>query len=181
MIGRIGPDDWCMLAASIFFAGLTAISLAGAWDGLGVHEWDLTAEETVRAYMWFTLASFLFFATILCTKLAIGLALCRVATGRRGYIYPLYACLTLFTTVIITSSVYLGLHCRPFAYNWDKDIPDGTCRNPFNIVIVYYTVSITNITTNWFCAILPIPLLWNVQMDRRNKISVLACLSLGFL
>ena len=178
---HIGADDWCMAMGGFFMVGLTAVTLAGAWEGIGVHEWDLTAKEKLWASMWFTMFSFWFFATVLCTKLAIAFLLCRVANGQRRYTHALHACIALFTTVITGGCIYLGLHCQPFAFNWDKNIEGGVCLDPKNVRTVYYVVSITNITTNWFCALLPIPLLWNIQMDMKNKISVLACLSLGFL
>ena len=178
---HIGPDDWCMVPGAFFFAGLTVTSLIGAWNGIGTHEWNLAEDETPRAAMWLTIGSLWFFATVLCTKLAIAFMLCRVARGRHNYIHALHACMALFTVTILAGCMYLILHCRPFAYNWDKGITGGACRHPNNVKVIYYTITSTDIATNWFCALLPIPLLWNVQMDLRHKISVVACMSLGFL
>lgn len=38
-----------------------------------------------------------------------------------------------------------------------------------------------NIAIDWLCALMPIPLLWNVPLDRRAKLSVAVLLSLGVL
>lgn len=39
----------------------------------------------------------------------------------------------------------------------------------------------TNIATDFFFAILPIPLLWHIQMNKRTKIALMAVLGLGIL
>ncbi|KAB2110420.1 hypothetical protein AG0111_0g1641 [Alternaria gaisen] len=42
-----------------------------------------------------------------------------------------------------------------------------------------FALSAVSIFSDWFCAIIPIPLLWNVQIDFRVKISIIALLGLG--
>jgi hypothetical protein len=37
-----------------------------------------------------------------------------------------------------------------------------------------------NIFTDWVTAFMPIPLLWNVQLNRNTKVSVVCVLGLGF-
>jgi hypothetical protein len=46
---------------------------------------------------------------------------------------------------------------------------------------MYYATTAVNIATDWFCALLPVPLLWNVQLNLNAKISVGVILGLGAL
>lgn len=62
--------------------------------------------------------------------------------------------------------------------NWDINVP-GYCNAREIQTALSYLVAAISITTDWIFALLPIFLLWNVQMKTRIKISVLALLSLG--
>lgn len=42
-----------------------------------------------------------------------------------------------------------------------------------------FTLSSTNILTDWTCALLPIPLLWSLEMNRNSKIAAGILLSFG--
>ncbi|TKA65865.1 hypothetical protein B0A55_07943 [Friedmanniomyces simplex] len=46
---------------------------------------------------------------------------------------------------------------------------------------VYYATTAVNIAIDWYCALLPIPLLWHAPLDLRTKFSVAFLLSLGVL
>lgn len=51
--------------------------------------------------------------------------------------------------------------CRPVQYFWDKTIPGGYCGNDFGIL---YGVAGPNIATDLAVLILPLPILWKLQM-----------------
>jgi len=57
----------------------------------------------------------------------------------------------------------------------------GHCQSAFKLTDIYYATTAVNIATDWFCALLPLPLLWNVPMNPQAKISVAILLSMGSL
>lgn len=57
----------------------------------------------------------------------------------------------------------------------------GTCQDRNVQTVLFYAVAIVNILSDWVFAILPIFLLWNVQLDWRVKGSVIVILGLGIL
>lgn len=65
------------------------------------------------------------------------------------------------------------------SYAWDTSTPGGKCNDPTILEDVYYATTAVNIVTDWFCALLPVPLLWSVQLNRNAKLSVACLLSLG--
>lgn len=63
---------------------------------------------------------------------------------------------------------------------WDSSI-SGTCVDREIVARGVYVYSSVNIVLDWLYAILPMPLLWNLQMNTRVKLSVMFVLSLGVL
>jgi hypothetical protein len=55
------------------------------------------------------------------------------------------------------------------------------CQPSIYLQNVYYFCSSVNIFTDWATALMPLGLLWNVQMNRNTKISVAVILGLGIL
>lgn len=72
------------------------------------------------------------------------------------------------------------LRCRPMAGYWDKTLkPD--CYD-ISLFITFGLVNTAfNIFTDVVLATLPVPIVWNLQMKRRVKISVIGILSMGYL
>jgi hypothetical protein len=59
---------------------------------------------------------------------------------------------------------------------------EGTyCEPSVYLQNVYFFCTSVNIFTDWATALMPIALLWNVQMNRNTKISVAGILGLGIL
>lgn len=70
------------------------------------------------------------------------------------------------------------LLCRPFAYNWDPTIKDFTCGNRN---AAYLGAGSLNIITDLMVLCLPIPMVWNLQIPRRNKVILSAVFGMGLL
>lgn len=65
---------------------------------------------------------------------------------------------------------------------WNKALPGGGQCIPGDIVVaVAYTGFAIGIGTDFIFALLPIPMLWNVQLNWRVKLAIMGILSLGLL
>lgn len=69
------------------------------------------------------------------------------------------------------------LLCRPFNYNWNKTI-DGYCANE---QLAYPTAGIINFLLDIAIIVLPLPLLWNIQLPLLKKVGIMFMLSIGIL
>ena len=67
--------------------------------------------------------------------------------------------------------------CRPIAYTWDKSI-DGTCGNATQ---AYEAVGIINLITDLAIIILPMPLLWQLQLPLAKKVALTAIFGIGIV
>ena len=78
-----------------------------------------------------------------------------------------------FLSVVLESFLF----CHPIAFNWDKSI-DGTCTDPS---LAYLMAAITNLLIDAIIVLLPIPVLWTLQMPLFQKVAITGMFSLGLL
>ncbi|KAF2497887.1 hypothetical protein BU16DRAFT_559613 [Lophium mytilinum] len=174
-------DDYSIFLALVCFLGLVGCDIVGVvHGGVGLHVTevvgkygrqpltifakDLIAVQILWATsLMFTKTSILFFYTRIFTVPAF-----RLAARIIGVVVVLWA-----LSVIICGF----LLCRPFAFNWDQTIPNGHCGNQ---ILSYELTGAFNICTDVIVLALPLPLIWNLQMKRANKIGLLGVFTVGF-
>ena len=77
----------------------------------------------------------------------------------------------LISTVVATSLI-----CKPIAYNWDYTIPDGACGKAK--AYATYT-ALANLLLDFIVVMLPMRILWGLQMATRRKVAVSGMFSMG--
>ncbi|KAJ5133171.1 hypothetical protein N7526_004536 [Penicillium atrosanguineum] len=168
-------EDWIMTAALVPFTVLVAGCVGGAFNGIGILN-STFAEPGNERYEAEGKKFFLIFevgycAAIIPIKLSISWMLIRVASGRKEYLYVQYAVIATFVIMNIIALIFILTNCIP-----DRN---GHCQPSYVLADVYYACTAVNILTDWVTAFLPIPLLWNVQINRNTKISIIGLMGLG--
>ncbi|EOD43675.1 hypothetical protein UCRNP2_9649 [Neofusicoccum parvum UCRNP2] len=174
-----GLDDWFMAAAMPFFLLLTISALLAADNGVGALDKNLTPASMISGLKWFYLAQLFFCISILFAKVSIALQLVRIASQKRAYLLGLYAIIGVIVVSLSFTTIYLLARCNPIKANWNSATPGAKCLPSLGLTIVSFVQSGVNIITDWLCAVLPIPLLWDVKMNTNTKISVVGLLGLG--
>ncbi|KAF2800647.1 hypothetical protein K505DRAFT_190221, partial [Melanomma pulvis-pyrius CBS 109.77] len=77
----------------------------------------------------------------------------------------------------IATFIVACLICRPFAYNWDRINIDGHCGNQKQF---YLWNGIQNLISDVITIVLPMPLLWKLQLPWTKKISLILIFGMGF-
>lgn len=77
----------------------------------------------------------------------------------------------------LSSVLTIALLCRPVAYNWNRSIP-GTCGN---VLKIEYASAGFNMGIDLGVVLLPLPIVWRLQMSSRKKIGVTASFAIGIL
>ena len=80
----------------------------------------------------------------------------------------------ILTSIIIASCVIR----RPIAYSWNKTIREGTCGN---LRSFEHFTTIINLLDDAAIVILPMPMLWTLQMSLKRKIQLSLVLGMGVL
>ncbi|KJZ70595.1 hypothetical protein HIM_10024 [Hirsutella minnesotensis 3608] len=70
--------------------------------------------------------------------------------------------------------------CRPVEKQWDKAM-DGFCASPEQVISAAYAMSVMSVLSDWLYALMPIPILWNVNLTLKTKLAALIILAFGIL
>lgn len=182
----------------MIFTVLSAFLIAGVHYGIGKHNASLSPADLVQALkvcilktlahslgltrlpQFQTLSELAYIANTAFIKLSVGLLLRRISPSKtyNTIISTSMIILTLWTAVTFFIVLF---QCRPVYFAWDQSSGKGSCFNPTVIADAGYAFSAMDIFFDWLFALLPVPMLWDVQMSAQLKLSILLILSLGVL
>ncbi|OAA45464.1 integral membrane family protein [Metarhizium rileyi] len=172
-------DDWLMLIAQLLFTATCAFIFEGVRRGLGKHNAAVPNEDDqVAALMWQAITIAIYILDMMFIKLSIGVFLLRLAT-QRSYIWIIRGALVIVTLWSLGIFIWDVFQCTPVAKQWDFRITTGHCAGPDEIISAAYALSVMTVLSDWFFALIPIPMLWGVKMTKQAKATVIAILSLG--
>ncbi|KAJ5366760.1 hypothetical protein N7541_000701 [Penicillium brevicompactum] len=180
-----GPEDWIMTVALIPFSVLVAGCIGGAFNGIGAKNSTLAepgnSKYSAEGQKFFLIFEVGYCAAIIPIKLSISWMLIRVAQGRKAYLYVQYGVIALFVSMNFIALIFILTNCTPVEAAWSAEAiaNGGSCKAAYVLADVYYACTAVNIVTDWITAFLPVPLLWNVQINRNTKISIIALMGLG--
>jgi hypothetical protein len=90
------------------------------------------------------------------------------------------ACWVLMAVVVaygVAATVATILQCAPMVRAWDKSVP-GTC---FDIVAFWYANASYTIATDLILLVLPMRVIWGLQLRAMQKVAVLMAFAMGGL
>ncbi|KAI1183793.1 hypothetical protein F5B17DRAFT_414847, partial [Nemania serpens] len=174
---NLGIEDYLCIASyflSVLFSGLV---IEGYKSGLGRHIWDTPAEWLPRALKYFSVASWVYLVLATCIKLTFLFFYRRVfstRTKRRFFIDGAIVFVTVLNIALIIATI---LSCIPVEREWNPTIP-GHCINP---VILPYLSGVSSSATDIYVLILPIILLWGLNMSTQRKTKLASVFGLGII
>ncbi|RGP61338.1 cation-transporting atpase 4 [Fusarium longipes] len=178
-LAAVGLDDYLFLVGLILWIVSTSFVIPACWNGLGAHVERYTTEQGIAANKYFFLFQHFYVWANIPIKTSLCLTISRIAADMRWITRTIYVIIFTLVVVSLVTNIYLLSDCRPFAANWDKTIPGAVCRPAEGTVALGNAYSAINIFIDWAVALLPVFLLWRVQMRWAQKITVMAVLSLG--
>ncbi|KAK0705679.1 hypothetical protein B0H67DRAFT_687801 [Lasiosphaeris hirsuta] len=110
------------------------------------------------------------------SKTSFGLTLLRLTNGATKW----FICFLLVTMNIALgmSAIFIWAQCTPSAKSWHSEM-EGTCWDP-NVITKYGLFSgVYSAFVDFALSFLPWPLIWNLQMQSREKIGVAVAMSMG--
>ncbi|KAK7403418.1 hypothetical protein QQX98_010831 [Neonectria punicea] len=181
VIKAFAADDWLAVIAQLLFIIFCAYEISGVHYGTGQHIKDIPTENIPKAMqMWWTCEP-LYVLTNMAIKASIAIFLLRICVHRTHRVI-------IWTVTIVTEIYSLSffilfvLQCRPTSLFWlryTEDPPSGHCLDAKVVSNAFYGYSAISCWTDWTFSILPIFLVWNLQMNRRVKVSVVLILAAG--
>ena len=85
-----------------------------------------------------------------------------------------------FVSILICIAFFFSIlfACTPLSFAWNKSIPGGHC---INIKARYVSADVLNLATDIAIVVIPIPLVWRLQMNVGTKLAVVGMFLLGGL
>ncbi|KAL4897345.1 P-type ATPase [Aspergillus ambiguus] len=182
LVRAFGWDDALMVFAMALEILFALCGITGACYGLGQKLEVLTAHERETAMFWWWLGQTSYVFTCVVAKISIALALLRL-TVAKAHTILLWVVIALSTVVGLVFWFVLTLQCHPVDYFWRRLEPGvlgtGHCLDVDILIDIAYLYSVTATVCDFALGLLPIALVWNLQMTPKTKAALAGILSLG--
>ncbi|KAK8057408.1 hypothetical protein PG996_011345 [Apiospora saccharicola] len=177
MVRQLGWDDFFVAAAMALLFAEMIIIVPEAHYGAGRH-WQYIQPPghiPVGLHLNFATQPMCLVALTL-TKVSVGVFLLRLAPNKN---YRAFIHFIIGFTVLSSTASFLTVffQCRPLSFNWDNTTPGGQCISARNLKITTYFNSILSASTGLIFAMLPIPMLINVQLNWKAKSAIIGILA----
>ncbi|KAM3072434.1 hypothetical protein ACMFMG_009235 [Clarireedia jacksonii] len=173
---RYGSEDWTILAALVIFYAYIGVSFAAIFGGgIGYHASQLSLEQATLALQLTLAIQVTYAAGVGLVKCSICLLLMRIFSTKK---FRIAATIVMGLCIAwATMTILIGfLICHPLDYNWNLKPPGSHCGNQ---TVAYGSVGVVDILTDTCILILPIPMIWRLQMPKLNKILLVSLLGFG--
>ncbi|KAE8387950.1 hypothetical protein ETB97_007918 [Aspergillus alliaceus] len=180
-----GIDDFLIVVALAFtIAMCTIICIATEKYGCNRHLWDVPLEWIPAASKFNLLFQILFSLSSSITKLAL-LWFCKrlLGAGSKG-LYTKYNIVLIGGMVLVALLCIIFLfvcifQCSPIHAYWDfQPTYPHRCLNDGAVV---FAASVVNIFTDFLSTVLPMPLIWNLNLPARQRVAVISIFGLGIV
>ncbi|KAK2666507.1 hypothetical protein RAB80_018164 [Fusarium oxysporum f. sp. vasinfectum] len=188
IVRTVDYSDYLIIPAWIFAVAFASVNIIQCSYGLGVHIWNvpivkfsptfLQSSDT-NAKPWQLKLQIttqaLYCVSMMFTKLSLLAVYLRISPSRR---FRAVVCLLMAIVAGYSFSAVLVaiFQCHPIEMAWDITISDGSCIDR----MAYFIATLAlNVATDLFMLALPIPMLWNVKMPKRQKLGLIGIFMTG--
>ncbi|KAK0670128.1 hypothetical protein QBC41DRAFT_301889 [Cercophora samala] len=178
MIGHVGVDDWTIIAATTVVFVEMMIIIPQVHYGAGRHVQHIKPASNVTKGLHLNFVTQPLCLIALClTKVSVGFFLLRLTPSKRFRRFVIG--MIIFTVLSATGNfLTVFFQCQPLAFTWGG-VSEGKCMPPENLKFAAFFNSSVAVLSDVIFALLPIPMLWKVQLNWRVKSAVAAILALG--
>ncbi|KAH7018203.1 uncharacterized protein B0I36DRAFT_276695 [Microdochium trichocladiopsis] len=183
VIKAFALDDWLAIVAQILFIVFCAFEITGVHYGTGQHIANIAPEAIPKAMESWWNCEPLYVLANMAIKASISLFLLRICVAKVQKII-IWTCLVVTEVYSTFFFLLFVLQCRPTSLFWLRygpDPPAGSCLDPSIVPAAFYGYSAISCVVDWTFSILPIFLVWNLQMNFRMKVSVVLILAAGVI
>lgn len=177
-----GSDDWLLLVALVCYTVYSASALAAVFHGVGLDPKLIPQADFPYAVMFWWLASLFYNLSTLFVKLSVSIFIHKLCP-QRIHKFIIWGMMSIVISYAITYFFLTIFQCSPPNYFWLKfaGLKNGKCINEQIIPLATYAHSGISAMADWTLGLLPIWLIWGLQMNQRTKISIVILLGLGIL
>ncbi|KAM3425483.1 hypothetical protein BST61_g7429 [Cercospora zeina] len=183
MVKSFGADDYVMLSALILAVSTFVCFVGEIHDAhaVGRHFECITAEQRDSFGKWMFFHSILVMWGVILVKISIALFLMRLVPPGKNWKAVLWATIGFLVVFLLACTGTLVFQCWPVTAVWNSTVrKTATCFSNDTFSAIGLTNSSINVATDFLLAALPIPVIMNLQVNKRSKFSLTFILSLGY-
>lgn len=171
----ISWDDYAALITLPFCVALAALLAVSTRYGAGLHVWDFPSDLMEQYTKWNYIAFCTYLPALLGYKMSILFFYLRIFDVSRAFRYSTWAVMFITCGYVFSNILTQLFGCRPIAKNWKPDLP-GHCIMFFTADYFYGSL---NFITDLIIFVLPLPMVWRMQLSRKEKIGVSVIFMVG--
>ncbi|ORX94171.1 hypothetical protein BCR34DRAFT_550470 [Clohesyomyces aquaticus] len=169
-------DYLCIISVVFCTAYCIDISIGTVYGDIGKHMTEVSLPRLTVALKTFFVSQFFWALSITGFRLSTLFVYIEIFTVGTFfyYAYGMVVIVSLFFVGSITTTLRL---CRPINFSWDKTVT-GTCGD---IGTAELAASALNLSLDIIIVLLPLPLVWGLNMAKQRKIGLTVTFALGLV
>ncbi|GIZ47643.1 hypothetical protein CKM354_001072800 [Cercospora kikuchii] len=170
-------DDFTITVAMALLIPITALSNVLTGLGVGKDVWTIPFDKLPQILKVYYVDEILYLTALPTIKIAICCTYLRIFQHKNFKLLA-YIAIALNVAYAITFILITAFQCTPVNLawdNWDKSLP-GRCNN---INAQSWASAAFNIALDLVVVVLPMPMLWRMNLNTRKKILVMLMFSVG--
>ncbi|KAI9883561.1 MAG: hypothetical protein M1823_004659 [Watsoniomyces obsoletus] len=145
--------------------------------GIGRHTWDVKPMYLALARNVMYIQDMLYLIAIMSAKLSILMLYLRLFQVKKLFRTACYILMVITVGYCVSFFFMYAFNCRPLKKTWNAlDPTPGTC---IDVIMMHYVVGSFNIATDFAILLLPMPLVWQLQLKMSQKIGLLGIFATG--
>ena len=149
--------------------------------GTGSHTKDLTPEGAVIALRAWWICEVLYSPIVFLIRSSVAVFLLSIAV-KTSHKYIIYINIGVIWVVSVVYFFILVVQCSPVSFFWMQAVgAKGSCIDSKIVPAATIAYSVISAIGDWVLGLLPVAMLWNIQLNKRTKAIVSFLLSLGIL
>ncbi|KAE8379333.1 hypothetical protein BDV26DRAFT_169359 [Aspergillus bertholletiae] len=169
-------DDYAALYSAVMVTGYCASTIAQTRWGLGLHA-DYFPTANVKSFSKIQYAGGPLYAmSLLGFKVSLLASYLRIG----GFVKTYRTIIIIAIVAVVVNQVIFTFlfifPCQPISAQWNPEVV-GKCINALKS---YYALAGTSLGFDLVIIMLPLPVLWNLQLGRKQKVALCCVFALGF-
>ncbi|KAH8821450.1 hypothetical protein F5884DRAFT_87245 [Xylogone sp. PMI_703] len=177
LVKAFGLDDWLMLLSLAFYIVFMCWGIRGKTIDFGKPTAEIPLTDIPKALFSFYFAEIFYILTTFTLKLSLAAFLLRIIKVR-AQVIAVHVMLVLITILSIIFFFMTIFQCQPAEKFWHPEVP-GKCFGKTTVLGISLSHGILIAITDFLMAILPLFIVWKLQMTLFMKFSVAALMGMG--
>ncbi|KAK8016873.1 Integral membrane protein [Apiospora rasikravindrae] len=174
----IGIDDLLVVLSALTTCAFLGITFEMCGIAIGRHFWQVTVADYSPYFLAYsTAATMTYSLSVIFSKLSILFFYLRLSP-QQSFRFAVIALIVIVSAYALAYQVVSIFSCKPMRAAWDITITDATCVDK---EAVYMGLSISNIIMDVIILLIPIQVVYPLQMSKRQKVSLLMLFATGGL